>query len=104
MVTTFEDLRDRITKKLGNSEDDLSILEDFTDTFSSESKPSEITGISKEEHEKAISELNEKWVERFKDRFSGKVKDSADIEEKKEESESNDYSIESLFEEKKEVE
>lgn len=95
-VVSREDFIARLSEKLGNSDEDLSLLEDFEDSFPAEGGEN---SISLEEHEKKVAEVESAWREKYKARFSGKKQEET---KKEEELEVKKETFDSLFEEKKE--
>ena len=108
MVTTQEDLRDRISKMFSETptDDEIKLMEDFTDTFSSMSAEGQSDLKSKlDEANKSISEWEQKfadndtaWRKRYTDRFNGKpVEDIPEVKEELQKEAGKSITIDDLF-------
>lgn len=103
-IVEMQNLFDRIKKKVGEvpSDEDISLLEDFTDTFTSISKsdPEDWKG----KFERSEAEWKEKyekndadWRKRYTDRFMGKVEDIPEVKDSLEKQRAETITIDDLF-------
>ena len=108
MVTTKEDLKERLLKYISETptDDDIRLLEDFTDTFSSLSAEGQAEMQSRlDEAENSIKEWEQKyndndtaWRKRYTDRFNGKpVEEIPEVKEQLKEEAGRNITIEDLF-------
>lgn len=106
-IVEMQDLYSRIKGKMGEvpSDEDISLLEDFTDTFTSLSKSESENWKAK--FEKSEAEWKEKydsndaaWRKRYTDRFMGKVEDIPEVKDSLEKQRAETITIDDLFTEK----
>lgn len=91
-VVDKKEFMERLTAAIGTSDSDITLLEDFTDTFMQETD-----NKTAEEYEIKLKELDESWRKKYKERFSGaKPEDTSSLEEEKEEATKTTY--DELFE------
>lgn len=108
MVTTQEDLQARLSKMFSETptDDEIKLMEDFTDTFSSMSADGQTDLKAKlDEATKSISEWEQKfndndnaWRKRYTDRFNGKsVEDIPEVREEIQKEAGTTITIDDLF-------
>ena len=103
-IVDMQNLFDRIKKKVGEvpSDDDISLLEDFTDTFTSISKGETENWKEKYEQNDAAwqskyDENDANWRKRYTDRFMGKVEDIPEVKQAVAEERATSITIDDLF-------
>ena len=108
MVTTFDDLKERMSKYFSETptDDDIKMLEDFSDTFYSMSAEGQKEIQSQlDDANKSIKEWEQKytdndtaWRKRYMDRFNGKpVEDIPEVKQQIEQEAGRSITIEDLF-------
>lgn len=103
-IVEMQNLFERIKKKVGEvpSDDDISLLEDFTDTFTSISKQDGENWKAKYEQSEAdwqtkFNENDANWRKRYTDRFMGKIEDIPEVKETVAQERANNITIDDLF-------
>ena len=103
-IVPMNDLLNRIKKSMNETptDDDIKLVEDFTDTFTSlttngnedwKAKYEELEKSSQEKYEKNDAE----WRKRYTDRFMGKVEDIPEVKQAQEQSRAETITIDDLF-------
>ena len=82
-VKKAEEIIEEVKTVIGDRTDDtvIELLEDITDSVNAD------TGFTQEDIDRAVSETEKKWREKYIARFSGKVKEEEEEEEEDEEEE-----------------
>ena len=106
-IVKKEELTERIKKMFSDNptDDEISLLEDFTDTFSSLSgNGGEDLSAKLEEAEKKNAEWEQKyndndamWRKKYTDRFNGRVEDIPEVKKSLEAERSENITIADLF-------
>ena len=96
-IVSRDDLTARINALFGESATDeqLSILEDFTDTFTE----LESHAVDSRSWEQKYMDLDASWRKKYRDRFEQGEPEGAGVPGSVPEPEQQDYSFESLFKE-----
>ena len=106
-VLTKKDLQEKIQKMFSDNptDDEISLLEDFSDTFDSFSanKSDDISAKLKEaedknaEWEQKYNENDAMWRKKYIDRFNGKVEEVPEVKKTLEAERAEHITIEDLF-------
>ena len=103
-IVGMNDLLNRIKKTMSETptDEEIQLVEDFTDTFTSLSKDGGEDWKAKyEELEKSSKEAYDKndaeWRRRYTDRFMGKVEDIPEVKKAQEETRAESITIDDLF-------
>lgn len=82
-IKKAEEIIEKVKKMIGDRTDDtvIELLEDITDSVNAD------TGFTQEDIDKAVSDSEKKWREKYIARFSGKVKEEEEEEEEEKEEE-----------------
>lgn len=97
-IVEKEDLIKRVSEVVGSDDESLTLIEDLTDTLNAANDSDKI-----KELENQIAEIEEKWRNKYKERFlhsdSEDDNNKEDNEKKEDNDEKEEYDYESLFEE-----
>lgn len=98
-IVKKDDLIKRVSEVVGSDDDSLTLIEDLTDTLNAASDSDKI-----KELENQIAETEEKWRNKYKERFLHSESEDDEKKEDNDKKEENDdkeeeYNYDALFEE-----